>query len=638
MMRDGISAPSMQRTITHLNKFDEHELFLLKKRLDLVIAVIIICLSALMIRLWFLQVHKGFEFKEQSQVNRIQELRIIAPRGNIHDRNGDVIVTNRPSFNVVLMRGDNPRDEVIKKLARILDLDISIILDRIRAGADTPKYIPIRLKEDIDWKTLVYIENNHFNLPGVRIEVLPIRDYKYGDLASHLIGYLGSINRDELEKSRLNEYEGGDLIGKQGLEKLLERQLRGERGRSMLEVNARGLEKRQLAVQQPLPGNDVYLTIDAELQKTAEETMTGKAGSVIAMEVNTGRILAMASTPPLALEEFVGGISQKAWEDLLNNPLRPLVNKSIQGQYPPASTYKIVTALSGLMEGVITPESTFTCNGIFPFGNRKFRCWKKSGHGSVDLNRAIAESCDIYFYQLSQKLNVDIIAEYAKKIGLGQETGIILEHEKSGLIPTSAWKERTYREKWQDGETLSISIGQGFNLATPLQVTRMIAAIANGGDLYRPQLVEKIVDPEGEETGIFSPILDGRMTIPPDILSLIRKGLVAAVNGKHATGEKAHLTTLTVAGKTGTAQVVHLSQVEDIDEENIPYKYRDHAWFTCYAPAENPVIAVTALVEHGGHGGSAAGPVARQMLMKYFNITEEDEKKAVLRKKQPDAT
>ncbi|MBU0481510.1 MAG: penicillin-binding protein 2 [Proteobacteria bacterium] len=637
-MRDGISAPSMQRTITHLNKFDEHELFLLKKRLDLVIAVIIICLSALMIRLWFLQVHKGFEFKEQSQVNRIQELRIIAPRGNIHDRNGDVIVTNRPSFNVVLMRGDNPRDEVIKKLARILDLDISIILDRIRAGADTPKYIPIRLKEDIDWKTLVYIENNHFNLPGVRIEVLPIRDYKYGDLASHLIGYLGSINRDELEKSRLNEYEGGDLIGKQGLEKLLERQLRGERGRSMLEVNARGLEKRQLAVQQPLPGNDVYLTIDAELQKTAEETMTGKAGSVIAMEVNTGRILAMASTPPLALEEFVGGISQKAWEDLLNNPLRPLVNKSIQGQYPPASTYKIVTALSGLMEGVITPESTFTCNGIFPFGNRKFRCWKKSGHGSVDLNRAIAESCDIYFYQLSQKLNVDIIAEYAKKIGLGQETGIILEHEKSGLIPTSAWKERTYREKWQDGETLSISIGQGFNLATPLQVTRMIAAIANGGDLYRPQLVEKIVDPEGEETGIFSPILDGRMTIPPDILSLIRKGLVAAVNGKHATGEKAHLTTLTVAGKTGTAQVVHLSQVEDIDEENIPYKYRDHAWFTCYAPAENPVIAVTALVEHGGHGGSAAGPVARQMLMKYFNITEEDEKKAVLRKKQPDAT
>jgi len=626
MKKNGVQS-IMQRTITRVNKLDEAELFLLKRRLEIVTGIIIFFISILVLRLWFLQIYKGYEFEERAKVNRVRELRVVAPRGNILDRQGKTLVSNRPSFNVVWTREDAPNpDEVIKRLSKILGDDISTILDRIRAGDEIPKYMPLRLKEDIDWETLVYIENNHFNLPGVRIEVVPAREYLYGNIATHLIGYLGEINKEELQQQSQAEYEGGDQIGKQGLEKLLEKKLRGELGRTMLEVDARGFEKNQLAVQQPLPGNDVYLTIDSELQKTAEEAMTGLAGSVIATEVNTGRLLVLASTPPLTLTEFVGGISKDAWQAMLDDPLRPLVDKSIQGQYPPASTYKIVTAMAGLGEKIVNPDTVFYCTGSLKFGNRTFRCWKRGGHGAVNLNRALAESCDVYFYQISQSLHVDTLAEYARGFGFGQLTSISLAHEKSGLVPTADWKRRVYREKWQDGENLTISIGQGFNLATPIQVNQMITMVANSEVIYQPQFIEKIINPDGEIVQSFTPIRIKEFEGNEKNLALVRKALVDAVNSNHGTGEKARLDNITVAGKTGTAQVVHRSQTKDLDEDKIPYKHRDHAWFTCYAPADDPVIAVTVMVEHGSHGGSTAGPIARQVLMKYFNITDKEEK------------
>jgi penicillin-binding protein 2 len=518
----------------------------------------------------------------------------------------------------------NP-DEVVKKLARILGDDIDVLLDRIREQSDNPRYMPLRLKEDIDWKTLVYIENNHFNLPGVRIEVVPARNYLQGNLASHLIGYLGQINKDELRNTQSGTYEGGDPIGKQGLEKLLEPELRGELGHTLLEVDAHGFEKKQVATQEPLPGGDVYLTIDQELQKAAEEAMAGQAGAVVASEVNTGRLLVLASSPPLKLEEFVGGISQKAWKEMLDNPMRPLTNKAIQGQYPPASTYKIVTALAALGERAITSETILHCGGSLRLGNRTFNCWKRRGHGWVNLNRALAESCDVFFYQVIQKINVNTLAAYSESLGFGQKTGIILEHEKGGLVPTTAWKKKTLKESWQEGESLAVAIGQGFNLATPLQVNKMMAAVANGGILYRPQLIEKIIDPDGRSIKSFEAIRDGEFKGREADLELVRQGLIAAVNTRHGTAEGIKLKNLTIAGKTGTAQVVHLSHVKHISDENkIPYKYRDHAWFTCFAPAEKPEIAVTVLIEHGQHGGSAAAPVARKVLMKYFNIPENE--------------
>lgn len=609
------------RPLTKIHRIDATELKLLKKRIDIATGVIIFFIAILVARLWFLQIHEGATFVEQSESNRIRIQDIVAPRGNILDRHGNMILTTRPRFNVVWTREDAPDPEaVIKRLAKILDEDIAVLLDRIRAGADHPRYMPTRLKEDIDWKTLVYIENNHYDLPGVRIEILPSRDYLYGDLASHLIGYLGEISPEELEKRKSEGFESGDQVGKMGVEKLYEKVLRGEKGRNYLEVDVHGFEQQQIKIHEPLPGNDLQLTIDVELQQIAEQALAGKAGAVVAMEVNTGKVLAIVSSPALHLEEFIGGISAKDWNRMLNDPLKPLINKTVQGQYPPGSTYKLITALAGLAEGVITPDTTFYCSGSIFFGNRRYGCWKKGGHGTVSLHRAIQESCDVYFYSVGQRLGVDNLARYAQRFGLGKESGIDLEHEKPGLIPTSDWKRKKYKEPWQEGETLSIAIGQGFDLTTPLQVCLMTSAIVNGGTLYKPQIIEAIRDLDGTTIKKFAPVVVASNLAKREQLELVKSGMVAVVNDPHGTGKNARLKNITVGGKTGTSQVIRLAQFKDVPDEAIPYKYRDHAWFTSFAPAEKPEIAVTVLVEHAGGGGANAAPVAKIVLESYFEL------------------
>lgn len=428
----------------------------------------------------------------------------------------------------------------------------------------------------------------------------------------------GRSTRRSLAKHTDTNYDLGDQLGKLGIEKIYEKYLRGEKGRKYVEVDVHGLEQKQIRTRKPLPGDDLQLTIDIDLQETAEKAMADKAGAVVAMDVRTGKLLTLASTPPMHLQEFIGGISTTAWKEMLNNPMHPLMNKSIQGQYPPGSTYKIITALAALNEGVTTPETIVYCSGSYAFGNRKYGCWKKFGHGPVNLRRALKESCDVYFYQMGQKLGVDTLARYAQSMGLGRTTGIEPGERKKGLTPTDAWKRQRYKEGWQEGETLSVAIGQGFNLATPLQICRMTAATVNGGQLIRPQLLEAITDPDGKQIKTFEPISDGEILGTPEQLALIRDALTAVVNEPHGTGSAARLKKISVGGKTGTAQVIHLSTYKDADEKDIPYKYRDHAWFTCFAPTENPEIAVTVLIEHGGHGGSAAGPVAKQVLERYF--------------------
>jgi penicillin-binding protein 2 len=605
--------------LTKIKKLEEDDIVILKKRIDIATVIILVFLAVLIARLWFLQVRNGPDYEQLANNNRVRMRDIVAPRGNVLDQKGRVLVTNRPSFNIVWTKEDAPDPEkVIKQLAKILDTDISVLLDRIRKAADNPRHIPIRLKEDIDWNVLAYIENNRYELPGISIEVLPFRNYFFDGLASLNIGYLGEINKQELEERQDENYQVGDQLGKTGLEKLYEEELRGEKGRLYVEVDAHGFEQRRLRGLEPLPGNDLQLTIDLELQKISETAMEGKAGAVVALEVGTGKVLALASTPSLKLEEFLGGISLNAWNELLNDPLHPLVNKAIMGLYPPGSTYKMIPAIAGITEREITPETVFYCSGSLKFGNRTYGCWKRGGHGAVDLHRALAESCDVYFYMVGQKLGVDTLARYAESFGLGHLTGIELENEKSGLIPTSDWKRTRYKEAWQKGETLSIVIGQGFNLTTPLQICKMTAAIANGGTLYRPQLIQAIYDPEGEILHSFSPAVAGEALGSERTFKLVQKALVAAVNSKHGTGSAAKMEDITVAGKTGTAQVIRLSQYKGVDEDQIPYKYRDHAWFTCYAPAEKPEIAVTVLVEHGSHGGSAAGPIAKTVLEAYF--------------------
>jgi len=606
---------------TKITHRDDGELDFFRRRAMYASVVLIVFFAVLITRLWYLQIQQGEEYKKMAENNRVRYLEVAAPRGNILDRYGREIVTNRPSFNVVWAREDNRLDDtLIKKMARILEVDVSDLLARVRKMAGTPGHIPIRLAEDIDWDKVAYVENNRMELPGIKIEVVPLRVYNYGNVASHVIGYLGEINKKELAKAKSGVYRGGDLIGKMGLEKLREKELRGEKGRDYMEVNALGFEQRNLKGIAPLPGNDLQLTIDVDLQKAAEDIMMAedKSGAVIAIEVNTGRLLMLASSPVLELDKFIGGISHKNWREMLDNPHHPLINKIVQGQYPPGSTYKLVTAIAGLAEGVITPDTIMYCPGHYRFGNRTYRCWKHSGHGAVDLKRALSESCDVYFYQVGQRLGVDRLAGYARRLGLGRKTGVEMEHEKSGLIPTAEWKMKRYGKPWQGGETLSVAIGQGFDLVTPLQLALMTATVANGGTLYKPSLIETVRDPDGKIIEQFEPVVLDRFTGQDHNLQLVREGLIEAVNGRHGTGRRARLKNITVAGKTGTAQVVRLKQYKHLKEKDIPYKYRDHAWFTCFAPAEKPEIAVTVLVEHGLHGGSGAAPIAKAVLEKYF--------------------
>lgn len=609
--------------VTKLIPRDDNELDGLKKRALYAGFVLFFFFAVVVSRLWYLQVQKGEHYRSLADSNRVRYLEVAAPRGNILDRHDREIVTNRPSFNVVWVREDNKiDDEWLKKVTKVLDVDVSELLEKIRKMAHNPGHIPVRLAEDIDWETVAKIENNRMNLPGIKIEVVPLRVYHWGNHASHLIGYLGEINKKELEASESGIYRGGDLVGKMGLERLREKDLRGEKGRNYMEVNALGFEQKNLKGVEPLPGNDLRLTIDMHLQTAAEEIMEQEdfAGAVVAMEANSGRMLVLASAPALHLDEFVGGISHKAWKAMLENPHHPLVNKLVQGQYPPGSTYKVITALAGLAEGVITPDSVVYCPGYHRFGNRTYRCWKRGGHGAVNLKRALSESCDVYFYQVGQRLGVDRLAKYAALLGLGKRTGIEMEHEKAGLVPTAAWKKQRFGKAWQEGETLSIAIGQGFNLVTPVQLAMMTAAVANGGTLYKPSLVEEVKDPDGHVIDTFEPVVLERLKGQGRNLRLVREGLVEAVNGKRGTGRRARVSdqSIVVGGKTGTAQVVRLKQYMHLKEEDIPYKYRDHALFICFAPAENPEIVVAVVVEHGLHGGSAAAPVARAVLEEYF--------------------
>ena len=601
---------------------DEGALDLLKRRLLAAAAVIIFFLIVIVLRLWFLQISNGEEYENRAYGNRVRIRQLAPPRGHILDRNNKEIVTNRPAFNVALIQEDSHDiGDVLKRLAPVLGMDVSELWAKIREASDTPRYVPVLLKEDIDWRTLAYLENHNHEFSGIRTEVQPVRVYHYNDLAANIIGYLGSISKQELESANRDIYRGGDIIGKKGLEKIREEDLRGEKGHSYSEVDARGFEQQLLKTVEPLPGREIRLTLDVDLQQIAEGYMSAgeKSGAVVAMEVKTGRILAAVSVPTIHINDFVGGISRAKWQELLDNPKHPLIDKVVQAMYPPGSTYKMVTALAGLAKGAIDEDTVLYCPGYYSFGNRRYRCWKHSGHGPVNLLKAIGESCDVYFYQVGQRVGVDGLAEYAEKLGLGKKTGVEMEYEKTGLTPTKAWKEKYRNAKWQDGETLSVAIGQGFNLVTPLQLCVMTATLANGGKLYRPQLVEQVIDPEGKITENFSPELMSEVTGLDRYFDLIQKGMEEVVHGKHGTARAVAIEGLRIGGKTGTAQVVRVAQYRGLKDEDIPYKYRDHGWFTCYAPAEDPEIAVTVLVEHGLHGSSAAGPIARAVLNQYFS-------------------
>ena len=599
----------------------ETSLDMLRKRLPLAAIIMLFFFVWIVGRLYVLQIIRGEDYADQAYNNRSRERFVAAPRGNIMDRYGRMIVTNRPSFNVTLTKEySTDLDKLVWDLEDILEIPAAELSDKVHRYR-AANYLPVPLKEDISYEKLAFLENHNHKFPGVNIEVQPVRVYHYGDLAANVIGYLGVISKKQLKKAKDYEYRGGDIVGRRGLERLRESDLRGKKGLRYSEVDHMGFERRMLGRELPLPGRDIQLTLDVELQQIAENYMHlgDKTGSVVAIEVNTGRVLAAVSSPSIHLADFVGSISSKDWKKYQTDPHKPLINRVVQAYYPPGSTFKMVTALAGLDKGVIDADTTFYCPGHYRLGRRVFRCWRRGGHGTVDLKKAISQSCDVYFYQVGQKVGIDAIGQYAKMLGLGVKTGVEMEGEKNGLVPTRAWMQKVRKAKWQEGDTLSVAIGQGAVLTTPLQIAVMTATIANGGKVYRPQLVEKVIAPDGEIQEHFSPQVLKETKGLDKYFRLIRDGMEEVVQGKRGTARIVRIDGLTIAGKTGTSQVISLAKGrKKRKDDEIPYNERDHAWFTCYAPADKPEIAVTVMVEHGSHGSSGAGPVARAVLQQYF--------------------
>ena len=589
------------------------------QRLIGVLVVVLAAFTVITVRLLYLQVFEGKELRRLSEINSIRLQDIDAPRGMIYDRNGSTLVDNRPSFDAyIILKDARPLDRTLERLAVLLNEPPEDLEATIRSSKKRGGYTPVLIREDIGRDTMAAIEVHKYELPGVIVHVSPRRHYIHGAHASHLLGYMGEISQEELQCTPYEDCKGGDYVGKFGIEKAYESYLRGMRGGRQVEVNATGQVVRVLDTVMAEPGQNIYLTVDEKLQKRTESLLQGRAGAAVAIEPDTGRILAMVSSPSFDPNLFVTGMTRDQWSELISNPFRPLENKATQAEYPPASTYKIVTAIAGLEEKVIDAETTFHCPGFYRYGNRVYRCWKRGGHGDVSLVQALAQSCDVYFYQVGEALGVDTLARYAKAFGLGVPTGVSLDREAEGLIPTKEWKLKRFRAPWQGGETLSIAIGQGFNLVTPLQMASLVAAVGNGGKRYKPYMIEKIQSADGLIALHNSPIEVGGVAMHTETLSLVRQALWKVVNDPKGTAWHSHINGLPFSGKTGTAQVVSMPKSNDLSSEDKEALPKDHAWFVAYAPSENPKIAISVIIEHGEHGSSAAAPVASEMIKAYL--------------------
>ncbi len=584
----------------------------LQTRTSIAYCIVMLVFGLLCLRLWFLQIVEGGNYRKLSENNRIRIQKIATPRGLVLDSGWRVLAGNRPSFNISLVpQYTLNSDEELKRLAELLHSDLAQLKQKVAGARGRPPFEPITLKTDVSRGNLALVLTHRLDLPGIVVEPIPVRYYPLGTLASHLLGHLGEIGPRELARPDFALYKMGDFVGKSGIEQMLELQLKGIDGGYQTEVNAVGYKINIMGEVDPIPAHNVVLTINADLQKTAEAALGDKSGAIVVVDPQNGRVLAMASSPAFNPNSFAYGISPRDWAEIVNNPEHPLMNRCIQSTYPPGSTYKIITAAAAIEEGLIEKDTEFFCGGSFRCGNRSYRCWKKQGHGKVDLFKGVVESCDVYFYNLGSLLGPDLLAKYAKGFGFGITTGIDLKDEKAGLIPNSDWYQGRYGIPWQAGESLSVAIGQGSNQVTPLQLVMAYAAIANGGILYRPFCVDKIVSVDGEILKKFSPSVRGRLPLSRNSINFLRECLAGVVNSPTGTGGNARLPYVEVAGKTGTAQVVSMPRGV---LPSLAGKFLDHAWFVAFAPKDTAEIAVVVLVEHGGHGGSTAAPIAKTII------------------------
>jgi penicillin-binding protein 2 len=573
----------------------------------------VLVIVVLIARAGYLQIYDGEYYAELAEGNRIRIIPAMAPRGTFFDRNGELLVQNRPGFTVSLLPLTAPiSDEVIQRLSDLIKVPVDEIKTKIAAHSG---FDPIRIKADVTPDIVTIIEEQKDTYPGVVIEVQPIRDYMNKQEAAHTYGYVSEINDAELEKMKNQGYKTGDIIGKFGLEKIYDKELRGENGGQQVEVDVAGKPVQIIGRKEPIPGDDLYLTIDKNLQTAAEKAVDDQlkqihanAAAAVALNPQTGEILAMVSRPAFDPNLFAHGISSKDWNALNNNPYHPMDNKAITGEYPPGSTFKIVTGTAALTEGVVTPDEIIFDSGhhwIIPKGNSGGEAL-----GPINFRQGMAHSDNVYFYEMGNRLGIDRLEKYARMFGLGKKTGIDLPYEAEGLVANRKYKEKNFEDgEWYLSETFDAAIGQGFNLVTPLQAAMVMGEIAADGKRYKPHVVSKIIGPDGSVVKDFQPELLSTLDVDPNVIKLVQQGLHdVTVYGTAASSFKGF--NVPIAGKTGTAENPH---------------GRDHGWFVAYGPFDNPNIVVAVIVEQGGFGAQSAVPIGRKILEAWFGLNQPDQ-------------
>ncbi len=612
--------------------------------------LVVAAMLTLLGRLYYLQISRGDEYAEKSSENFVKETRIPALRGMILDNRGRILVDNRPSYNITLtpalcQPASAPKDhcvnEIIPKLATYLSLDadeVQRVVDQFKKARKLERFRDFTVKVDVKGDPLDRLEANwlDFHKALSRVDA-PHRNYRYGELAAHVLGYMNEISGEELasfESEGVSGYQLGDYIGRRGVERLFERDLRGVDGASKTVVDAKGVRKDDFdllpkdveRVTPARPGNNLVLSISLPLQQAAEKAFEkATAGAIVVVDVNTGFVLAVVSKPAYDPNKLTGRISRAELKAISDDPLEPLIFRAAQQHYHPGSTFKIVTALAGLQTGAIVAQSTkVSCNGGYNLGKRRWRCHKDSGHGMVDLHHAISWSCDTFFYAASDRMGIDAIAEAGHKLGFGHAPGLDLSPEVPGVMPSTEYHNRVTPGGYTKGLALNTAIGQGDTNVSPLQLAMAYAAVANGGTLYKPQIVRRVVDPDGNLVRSVEPVVVNRLDAKPEHLAAVVDGLKAVVNEPGGTAYWRRLKDIQVAGKTGTAQVIALGE-RRIREEQMDFFQRDHAWFAAFAPADKAEIAIVVLNEHGGHGGVDSAPAGMEVIQTYFKLKAEED-------------
>lgn len=578
-------------------------------------------LFMIIFRLYYLQVYQGDKYKTLADENRISTRLLIPPRGIIYDRHQNVLAGNRQNFQALMVAEQTTDiDETFASFKKIMPLSEDEE-KRIRKDLKRNRsFIPVKIKDNLSWEQVTQIMLNAPDLPGVIIDEGLSRNYPYGDIFAHVVGYVSAVADNDVKDDPLLEVPGFK-IGKSGVEKLFEKELRGKSGNLKLEVNAVGRVMKEIERIDGIAGDKIDLSLDVRLQKKAYELLGEESGAVVMMNVNTGEVLAFASAPAFDPNMFTAGLSSENWKTLSSNEKKPLLNKAVAGLYSPGSTFKMVVGLAALESGILNKKARTLCSGKMMLGNHTFHCWKDSGHGYLDVVQALQHSCDIFFYDLGQKLGISKIAAMARLFGLGEKTNIGIENEKDGLIPDADWKRRRFGEGWQQGESIISAIGQGYILTTPMQLAVMVSRIANGGYEIHPTFSK--VNPEAV------PEIK-KMGLSMANIELVKQGMFDVVNlpGGTALRSGFDFKGQKMAGKTGTTQVRRITMKERqsgvLRQEDLPWKYRNHALFVGYAPHDNPKYGVAVLVEHGGSGSGVAAPIGGKMLLEALKLDATD--------------